>query len=98
MAVALFGVRRASEVTQLVGGDVHHDEEKGVAQLRVKRQKNDQFGAGQMAHLVTMDSRGAACPVRLLFGWIWTSGWLRQLRGRAGRLSGIEGDRPLFVE
>ena len=37
MAVAVFGDLRASEVTQLVGGDVHLDDERGVAKISVKR-------------------------------------------------------------
>ena len=56
MAVASFDVRLASDVTQLAGGDVCLDDEKRVAQLRVKSQKNDKFGARQVANLVTMDS------------------------------------------
>ena len=97
VAVAFFGVRRASEGTQPVGGDVHLADEKGVAQARVKRQKHDQFWVGQMAHLVTMNSWVAPCPARLLSGRLWPRGWLRRRRGHAGRLSGAEGGRPLFA-
>ena len=68
MAVAFFGVRRASEVARLVGGDVHFDHGKWAVQLAVKRQRHDQFGAVQMASLITMDSCGVARPVKLLSG------------------------------
>ena len=53
MAVAL-----ASEVTRLAHGDAHLDGEEGVFQIKVERRKNDQFGVGQMAHLVTTDTWG----------------------------------------
>ena len=62
MAVALFGVRRASDVTLLVGGDVHLNGEECVAQLLVKRQTNAQYVAGRMARLVTTGTWGVACP------------------------------------
>ena len=54
LAVAFFGVRWAPEVAQLVGGDTRRDAGADVAHLRVKRQKNDQYGVGPMAHRWTL--------------------------------------------
>ena len=71
MVVAFFGVRRASGVAQLVGADVRINEEQGVVHLEARRQKNDQYGAGQMARLVSMGTWVAACPVQHLSGWPW---------------------------
>ena len=97
MAVTFFSVRRASGVTQLVGGDVGFDNGKGVAQPRAKRQKNDQFWAGQMAHFSPMETLGAACSAKLLSGWLWPRSWSRQHRDHAGHLSGAYENLPFFV-
>ena len=55
---------------------VHLVDENGVAQFRIKCQRRDQFGAGQMAHLVTMHAWGAACPARPV-GPLSGRSWLR---------------------
>ena len=65
MTVAFIGVRRASEVAQLLRGDMSVDLTAGVVDLEVKRQTNDQFGVGQMGQ---MDSWGAPCHARILSG------------------------------
>ena len=97
MAVAFSGVRRSEEVTEFARGDAHFGDETGIARFKIKRQESAHFGVGQMAHLVTMDLRGVACPAEPLSGWLWLRGWLRRHRDHAGRLSGAEEGRPLFV-
>ena len=97
MAVAFIGVRRASEVTQLVGGDVFLDDGRILVQLRLKRQKNGRPGAAPTSHLVSVDSRGVASPVKLPSGCLWLRGWLRDHHGHAGRLSGAEKSNPFLA-
>ena len=54
MAVAFSGVRRESEVPQLLGGGVRVDVKSGGVDLKVKR-LNDRFGMGQVARLLAMN-------------------------------------------
>ena len=70
---------------------------EGVADLKVKRQENDQFGVGQLAHLVAVGPWGAACPVRVPSGWLWLRPCLRGRRDLAWQMSGADDARPLFV-
>ena len=73
MATAFSGVRRASEVAQLLGGNVRVDVKGRVVDPEVKLQENGQFAASQKAHPIAMESRGAVCPVHALS----VSPWLR---------------------
>ena len=69
--LALFGVRWASEVAGLHVADVNVDEAGGLADVKARCQKNDQFGVGQVARVVALASWGGACPVRLVAEWLW---------------------------
>ena len=68
LAIAFFGIRRASEVAKLSVGDVQVGTEEGVVDLKVNRQKNDPFGLGQLPYLLAAKSWQEACPVRLPSG------------------------------
>ena len=56
LAIAFFGIRRASEVAKLSVGDVQVGTEEGVVDLKVNRQKNDPFGLGQLPYLLAARS------------------------------------------
>ena len=75
-ALAFFGVRRASEIAALRVKDVHLDVDNGLLVMDVRRQKNDQFGACQVARVVALPSWGGACPLQLTSGWLWFRSWL----------------------
>ena len=64
----LFGVRRASEVAASDLSEVCVDLSAGTVDITVRRWKNDQFGVGQLAHIVSPPLWGGTCPVRLLPG------------------------------
>ena len=90
MSIAFFGVRRASEVAAL-------ELAAGTVDIKVRRQKNDQFGVGQFALIVSLPLWSAARRVRLLSGWMRLRGWLADHLDHAGRLAGAEGRIPLVV-
>ena len=46
--------------------------------------------------MVPLPTRKGACPVRILSGWPWLSGWLSAHRGCLGRMSDPWGHAPLF--
>ena len=69
----------------------------GIADVKVRRQKNDQLGDGQLAHIASLLSWGGARPVHLLSGWPRLRKWLAVFRDHAPRLSGAEAYDPLFV-
>ena len=54
-----------------VTGDASPDLEKGVVNVRVVRQKNDQVVVGRLALLVVMAVSGDARSVRLNAEWLW---------------------------
>ena len=59
--------------------------------------KNDQFGAGQLAHIASLHLRVGACPVHLLSGWLRLRKWFAVHRDHARRLFGSEKDAPLIA-
>ena len=65
VASAFFGVRRASEVARLLGYGARVDLADGFVDLEMKRRKEDQFGASQLALPRATDSWAAACPAQL---------------------------------
>ena len=60
--LAFFGVRRASEIAGLRMADIVVDEAGGLVEVKVRSQKNDQFGAGQVARVVALPSWGGRVP------------------------------------
>ena len=92
-----FGASRATEIAALSVSDVTADVRAGLVELQIRAQKNDQLGAGQMAHVVALPERKAARPVRLLAGWLWFRGWLSRYRDREGRMSSTPGSSLLVV-
>ncbi len=54
---------RASEVAALRVSDVRVNDASEDVRISVRRQKNDQFGVGQMAHMVALPAWRGACPV-----------------------------------
>ena len=97
MAAASLGVRRASEIAALNVSEVCVDSVTGVVDIKVRRRKNDQFGAGQLAHVAPSPSWGGACPLHLLSGWLWLRKWFAVYRDHALRLPGTAANAPLFV-
>ena len=65
-----FGVRGVSEVAALYLSEVCVDLSAGAADIKVRRQKYDQFGAGQLIHVVSLPSWGSAFPVRSSPRWM----------------------------
>ena len=92
---AFFGVRRASEIAGFRVGDVKVGEACGVVEVKVRCQKNDQFGIGQIARVVALPSWGEPCPVRLESEWLRFRAWLARNRGHAGRLATAMEGSPL---
>ena len=86
-AVAVSGVRRASEVPGLPTSDVEVDTDADVADLQVMCQKNDHFGLGQLPHLLAIKSWGEVCPARLLSGWPWLCPRVGARRDHLDRMS-----------
>ena len=97
LSVAFFGARRASEVAALRVSDVRVREAFEDVKISVRCQKNDQFGVGQMAHMVALPSWKGACPIRLLSGRQWLRKWLTSHGDRLGRMSGPVGHTPMFT-
>ena len=62
----LFGVRCASGEAALRVPDVCVNEALEDVKITVRRHRNDQFGVGQLAHMVALPSWEGASPVRLL--------------------------------
>ena len=87
ISAGFFGVRRASEVTQLATNDVDLDLGKGVVNIRAVRQKNDQVGASRLVCQVAIPARGDARPVHIIAGWLRFGEWLKRNRGREGRMA-----------
>ena len=96
LSIAFFGERRASEVAA-PSSQVCADSSTGTVGIEVRRQKDAQFGGGQLAHIAARPLSGGACPVHLLWEWLWLRKWLAVRRDRARRLSGAEVSAPLFV-
>ena len=97
MALAFFGVRRASEIAALRVGDVRMETNGGLLVMDVRQQKNDQFGVGQLSRVVALPAWGGACPVQLTSGWLWFRSWLVKRRNYAGRLPTTGGEGPFLV-
>ena len=97
VALAFFGVRRASEIAALREKDVRLDLNDGLLYLDVRCQKNDQFGVGQVAKVVALPSWGRACPLQLTSGWLWFRSWLAEHRNYTGRLAAAEREGPCLV-
>ena len=70
--------------------DVKVDVANSAAELKVRQQKNDQFGVGQMARVVALPSWQGACPVQLTTDWMWfrSPGGCRRRQMRARCLRG----------
>ena len=85
VAVGFFGIRRASEVTQLRCSDVTLQDDGSIT-LSILRQKNDQEGLGQLATIPPMNTWGDACPVKVLLNWIRVRDLLRVACDREGRM------------
>ena len=71
-----FGARRSAGVASLRVSDVWINEPSAPVGMKARCQKDDQFGVGQLAHMVSTPLRKGARPVRLLPGWIWLRKWL----------------------
>ena len=97
VALAFFGVRRASEIAALRVKDVRLDLDDGLLAMHVRQQKNDQFGVGQVAKVVALPAWGGACPLQLTSGWLWFRSWLARHRNYTGRLSVEDEDGFLLV-
>ena len=97
MSIVFFGPRRASEVAALDLSEACVDLTAGAVDISVRRQKNDQSGAGRLARIVSLPLREGACPVRLLSGWARLRKWLPDHREKTRRLAGAEGRGPLFA-
>ena len=97
LSAAFFGVRRASEMAALRLSDLRANDASEDVRISVLCRKNDQFGVGQMAHVVALPSWKGACPIRLLSGWLWLREWLSVHRDRMGRTPDPENRTPLFV-
>ena len=54
VALAFFGVRRASEIAALRVGDVRLEADSGLLVMEIRRQENDQFGVGQLSRVVAL--------------------------------------------
>ena len=68
-----------------------------LVEIKVRAQKNDQFGVGQIARVVALPSWGGACPVALVSGWLWLRGWIARCRDYAGRLAASGPEGPVFI-
>ena len=68
-----------------------------MVELKIRCQKNDQLGAGQMARVVAVPTWKGACPVRLMSDRLWFRPWLSRRRGRENRMSMPPGEALLFV-
>ena len=97
LSVAFFGARRASEVAALRVSGFSVSEFANDVGISVRRQRDDQFGIGQLAHLVAPPSWKGACNVRRKPGWLLLRGWLSAHRGRSARMSDPGNHAPLFV-
>ena len=73
------------------------DSSTGAMEIKVRRQKKNQFGVGQLARIVSRPLWGGACPARLLSGWMSLRKWIADHRDHARRLAGVDGRMPLFV-
>ena len=96
VSLAFVGVRRALEIAGFRAADVQVGEACSVVGTKVRCQKNDQFGVGQIARVVALASWGGACPVRLVSEWLWFRAWLARNRDHSGRLATLMEDSPLF--
>ena len=65
--------------------------------MGARRQKNDQFGVGQVARAVALPAWGGACPLQLTSGWLWFRSWLAEHRNYTGRLAVAGGDGSFLV-
>ena len=97
VALASFGVRRASEIAALTTSGVEVDLPAGVVELRIRTQKDDPLGVGQLAHMVALPDWRGACPARLLADWLWSRDWQVRFRNQEGRLSAPPDTSSLFV-
>ena len=97
MSIDFFSIRRASEVAALDLSYVSADLSTGAVDIRVRRQKTDQFGLGQSAHIVSLPLREGACTVRLLSHWMWLKKWIADRRDHACRLASVDARMPLYL-
>ena len=86
--MASFWIRRASEAARSSVGDVKVDIEAGAVDLRASRQKNEQYGLGQLPQLLEAQYRGETCPVRLHSGWMWLRSRVDKHRDQSRRTPG----------
>ena len=68
-----------------------------MVEPKVRQQKNEQFGGGQIAHVIALPSWQGACPVLLTSDWLWSRSWLARRRNYAGRMPSPSVESPLFV-
>ena len=94
---AFFGLRRTSEIAAFWLSDVVVDESAGAVEPKIRRQRNDQLVAGQMAPVVVVPTWKGARPVRLMSDRLWFRAQLSRFRGRENRMSMPPGEAPLFV-
>ena len=97
ISLAFFGVGGTSGIAGLRVADLKADEACGVVEIKVRCQKNDQFGVGQIARVAPLPSWGGACQVRLVSEWLWSRAWLVRSRDHAGRLATSSDEIPLCV-
>ena len=88
VAIAFYGVGRASELAQLLAGDLTVDHLAGAICVIVANQKGDQAGLGQLACSVAVPRWFEAYPARIIDGWMRFRGWLKANKNRCGRKSG----------
>lgn len=69
VAVAFYGMRRSAEVIQFQMQDMLHEDKQG-RRLRVRCQKNDPKGLGQVCLIPCISSLGAFSPHNMLNRWM----------------------------
>ena len=97
VSLAFFGVRRSSEVAGFRVADASIGQGRGVVEVRARCQKNDQFGAGQIARVVALPAWGGACPVCRISEWLRIRARLVRNRDCSTRMATFSEDSPLFV-
>ena len=60
--MASYGVRRASELVQLIACDAKVDKDAISANVKATKRKNDECWLGHIANSVGIPSLGSACP------------------------------------
>ena len=87
--------RRSAAIAQPLTTDFAVNGADCTVSARAAKQRNDQFGAGTLAYLVSIPAGGDACPVKVFSGWLWFLEWLKGHKHRDGSTSGSPTPCPL---